>query len=481
MSMKFDDQFIITYNKASFNNILEKDKKCCKVLRFSSLYNLDEILLVISDLCSNDYPYLYFFAIEANCFGFCGKYSNTKPKIASTIEKFLLKFIKNRPVIMQLESKNENVKKIFYKDENIFEFLEINHENLHDFPNFYSLFINGGIKTIDDELLDKMIKKSNSSLSLRVLRTLNISADNIIKKIIFKCAASGTKNQLLASLDIAFEFNQHELYQDTINYLSKTYFLNSEIDEFEQSILLSAVENHNSEIVNFLLTIYKSLVTKLPIEHQIDISNIAFDTNQIEILWSLLECDFPFPDDFDSSSTNDERFQKIMDDRKKFHQWIEEKNFANMDDFIEDNPNLKMIYNVQNDSALHHALNSKNYDVYYYLKSYGLKGENLSFTQVARNEKEIENVQNMGVYQRRKNVMNAIPNEDNSVMILISKSFIHNQIMSDRAKWKYRSNIEKWFKEINRTDFGSKIFHVASQCEDLKIIFDFDNETVSVF
>lgn len=484
MSIGFNDQFIIEYNEGGLKTIPSRLKKCCKILKFSFDCSYDEILLCIAELCANDFPFLYHFIFGIKNIELYENGDKNLKKV-TTIEKFLIKFDKMRPMIMQIVSEDEITHKIFYKVENVYEFYEINHESynideLHHFPNFYSLYINGGVKIIDSEMIDKIIKKENSSLILRVLRTLNISDDSLIRKLILKCAATCSKNQLLAALDIAFEFKKHELNDDAIDYLENAFYV-SESDELEQSIILTAVESQNSEIVNFLLNNFKPLILKLPIGHQMDISNIAFDTNQIEILCNLIDCDFPFPDDFDASSINDKRLTKITNDRKNFHQWIEDKNFINMEDFIEDNYNLKMIYNIQNESALNHALNSKKFDVYYHLKSFGLQGENLSFEQVAENQKELKQVEITGLRQRRRNVLNALPNEDNAVMILITRCLIHNQIMSDKGKFKYRSNIEKWFKEINRTKFGSKIMHVVSQCEDLKIILDFENENVSLF
>lgn len=481
--MNLNENFIITYPKDGSKTIEIESRKSCKILKFPSEFTFDEFLIGITELNSKEFQYLFFFIFESQKFKFSGQSSNQKPEKVESLETFLLRFCKTRPMILQLVSKTENVTKLYYKDENVGEFFEINqqaHElqNVHQFPTFFSALMNKKIDKIDDELIEKLTKSGNSSLIVRLLRTLELSED-LNNKIIFKCAANGSKNQLLAALDVPFENGSDGLDLKVHNYLTNTFNLNSENNESQQSLLLIAIKNSNTEVLKFLTTSCKHLIKQLPYDHQVDISTTTFKANQFEVLCDLMQCDFPFPDDFESSDVKYPRLRKIIDEREAFHRWIEEENDKSMKIFIDKNQSMKIIYNTQNESALYNAMKLKKFKIFYYLKSLGFEGVCLnSYKEIASDDEELEVVKKSVAIQRRKNISNALPNVENSVMIMITKAFIHNQC--DETKLEYRKMIDKWFKDIYRTKIGCKLLDVAAQCQDLKIFFDFENETVRI-
>jgi len=483
--MNLNENFIITYPKEGTKFIGFESRKSCKILKFLSEFTFDEFLIGITELNSKEFQNLFFFIFESQKFKFCGQSSNQKPEKVESLETFLLRFCKIRPIILQLVSKTENVTKFYYKDENVGEFFEINqqaHElrNIHQFPTFFSALMNKKVDKIDDELIEKLTKIGNSSLIVRLLRTLDLSED-LNNKIIFKCAANGSKNQLLAALDVPFENGNDGLHLKAQNYLTNTFNHNSDNNENQQSLLLIAIENSNTKVLEFLTTSCKHLIKQLPYDHQVDISTAAFKANYFEVLCDLLQCDFPFPDDFESSDVNYARLRNVIDDREAFHRWIEEENIKSMEQFIESNQSMKIIYNTQNESALYNAMMLKKFKIFYYLKSLGFEGVCLnSYTEIASDDEELEVVKKSVEIQRRKNISNAVPNVENSVMIMVTKSLIHKQMISDKTELEYRQMIDKWFKGIYRTKIGSKLLDVASQCQDLKIFFDFENETVRI-
>ena len=44
----------------------------------------------------------------------------------------------------------------------------------------------------------------------------------------------------------------------------------------------------------------------------------------------------------------------------------------------------------------------------------------------------------------------------------------------------YRTKIKKWFEDLHRIPLCAKLLDAVSQCEDLKFIFDFESESVSI-
>jgi len=457
MATVFNKKFIIANAKKENEKITKEAKTCCKLLSFSSDYNYGEILLAIMDLKPNDYPNLYFFVFE-----------DESIENIEALQRFLIAFSNNRPLVIQVTSEDDDTSKFYYKEENHGTFLEINHEtmdlnNLDSFPASISKLMSGRIQSIDDEMIEGLISHQTSSLIWRVLRSLELPA-NFIEKMILKCTAKGTEDQLMNILDISFE------QKDIL----------TSINDIKLPVLLIAVQNKNERISKFLINSCKDLVMQLPYDQQIEISTVAYETNQLEILTDLLNCDFPFPKKFDSHAVTDLQLGNIIDSREDFFAWIVQGNIINIQQFIKHNSTLKNVYSASNCLALDYAFDCKRIKIFHYLKSLGFRGiKNHDFTSDVTTQKELQAVTDSQLYQRRKNVSNAVPNERNSVLIMSKKSYIHNHTISEETEAIYRKHIEKWFQDINKTKFGSKLLDAASQCNGLKLYFDFESDTVS--
>ena len=102
---KVDEKFILKFSKDSCQDISTEAKINCKILKFTSGWKLDDVLLTLSDLSLDEYPNLFIFIINNYNFEFYkGNFVQkklTRNKLLEKIRKSLTKF-ENRPLILQL-------------------------------------------------------------------------------------------------------------------------------------------------------------------------------------------------------------------------------------------------------------------------------------------------------------------------------------------------------------------------------------------
>jgi len=168
---------------------------------------------------------------------------------------------------------------------------------------------------------------------------------------------------------------------------------------------------------------------------------------------------------------------KIIAERVELKAAIEAKNYEKIDKFIIEIPRLKFIYNLNNNSALTEAINLKKFDVFYYLKSLGCRGEICEDVLQKLSQEEKEQAVKQATNQRKINVQKAQLNINNSVLLLSKRSLIHNYKVSKEEDLEYRKLIMKWFEDIRK--IAPELINVAAFCEHLKIIFDFESDSVS--
>ena len=217
------------------------------------------------------------------------------------------------------------------------------------------------------------------------------------------------------------------------------------------------------------------MIQQLPVEHQIRISSTAYNGNQLNVLCDLLEfSDFPFPGDFNIK--NCQRLQKIITDRIKFHEAIEEENYEEINDFIEKNLSLKFIYCPQNITAMKKAIDSQKYKIYYYLKSFGLCASEFSNLEEVLDKRELKKANADANIQKTESISEALRNAGKSVLILCTRALIHNRKVKKEDETKYHKNIKKWLEDVNK--IASIMLDVAASCDNLVIIFDFESKFV---
>jgi len=351
------EDVIIKLSNETRNNIHVKSQKCCKILKFSSEWNFDEVLSKISRLESQNYPKLFIFIVEAENFGFLESIKEKSAEKVKVLQENVLNFIKNRPMVLQLISLDENVTKLFYKDEYSEEIQEMKEQDeemtdFDDFPTFLWLYLREKIENFQNKMLEKFPKVKNSLLILRFLRILKFR-EKFFMRLIFKCSAEGSTSDILAIIDENFDENEEiqlKYFSDPHNFILT----------FE-----AAVARGNQEVKEFFV----KYCNKLPFYGKVKISSAAYNNNKMNTLCDLLEFwDFPFPNRYlDPVLITNVRLLNILKSRYIFLKDILVEDLPKIENFLRNNPNLKFAYDPKNQSAFCHALESKKFKSFSHL------------------------------------------------------------------------------------------------------------------
>jgi hypothetical protein len=209
----------------------------------------------------------------------------------------------------------------------------------------------------------------------------------------------------------------------------------------------------------------------------VKISTTAFELNCLDILCDLLEfSDFPFPQTFNSDN---QRLQRLVTDRTGFKDAIKSENFLVIINYINNNPNLKIIYNRCNKSALSEAIDTKNFKVYFYLKSLGFHATEFDSHEEVLSGEDLKIANKHYNEQKKVKVNDILGDVNNSVALLSARSFVNNRKINKQQEAECREKIRKWFEDISKIKFGTEMLNIAASCESLRIIFDFEGCTVS--
>ncbi|XP_070504130.1 uncharacterized protein [Chironomus tepperi] len=473
-SFKIDKKFILKIQKG-IRNVTKEVKNSCKVVHFSSELNIEKVLKTIDGLDPKDYPQLFIFVIDI-AFNVEGQKGPSK-KIAHMMQR-ISKFGSDRPLISQFASVYENVKEIQYKDENsaqfnAIKFIQDDHQEQSDSLSFLSNMLSHNFDLSEIEILNSLEDIQDRTLILRFLHALTLSKA-FYGDLVLSMAENGTKSEFLAALDVPFNSNGRMLSNRSQNFIAVEF--GDENPENDDSVLFRAVQNKNTEVIDYLITYWSHLIQLLPFNNQLKISTAAFETDQLDVLCDLLNiADFPFPDDFDADFVNHARLCEIIAARTNFKAAIKAEDFEKIDKFMDENLNLRLVYILNNKSALTHAIQAKKFKVFYYLKSLGFKDESCSdlLKELSKDEKE-EAIQS-AVNQRKSNVNKSLPNIYKSVHKLCMQSSIHNRRISKAQEAEYCQKIMKWYADIHKV--APLMLEVAS-CGQLKIIFDFESDYV---
>jgi hypothetical protein len=334
------------------------------------------------------------------------------------------------------------------------------------------MYLNGTVD-IKDILKKNLNRLENSSLILKFIRTLEVPVE-FEDELVLKCAAEGSIADLLAAA-VGFIDEKGTICGYELDYYLSCIFSST-------SVHLTAILHSNQIIIEFLIKKCTNIIQQLPFEHQVLISTTTFNTNKIGVLCDLLEvADFPFPENMNSKSIiEDLNLQRIIDERTKFHECIITEKNSEIKKFVENHPKLKYAYNLENKSALGNALDSKQYESFYFLKSLRFCDYQIeNFDDGSCDDDDKKKADRIASKQRKKNVKISKPNELNTVLILATRSLIYHRNKKNNAEDVQRKKIKEWFKDIYETEYGSKLLNAAVQCQELKIIFDFECKSVS--
>ncbi|XP_070508155.1 uncharacterized protein [Chironomus tepperi] len=282
----------------------------------------------------------------------------------------------------------------------------------------------------------------DSFLILRFLRTLNFN-EEFFTTLILKYAAIGSKADFQAAVDSPFEETDRKLSTESQRILS-TIFNGSSSDDDDaeassshsNSVLLTAVEHKNKDVISYLTFYWFNLIQKLPFDHQVRISTVAFETDQLDVLCDLLDyADFPFPEYFkyDENQVH-ERLHEIIKFRAELKTTMLEGHYEDLEDMIMKNSKLKIIYSINNNSLLQETVNANKLGLYYFLIIIGLKGDDCSDLIDNLSEKEKQQAMKKATKMRNDSFKCALPNSQQSVINLCIKSLIHNTTISKKLK-----------------------------------------------
>ncbi|XP_070504898.1 uncharacterized protein [Chironomus tepperi] len=482
--MEYNKEYIISYTKTEYENLNENQKLRCRVLKFTSEWTFVDLISEISYIYNKkQYKNLFVFIVE------CDDEITDKSDRFDVLESILIKFNKNRPLVLVLSSKNGNDSRVYYKNENQKLEIQPDVDNFDNCLPFFKFIKSDNAKNLQLKFLEKLPQIPGSSLILRLLRIFNFP-ENFYKELIQKCAIKGSVDDIVAALNIWLDNVEESMTNEAVKCLTEVSYIaqsdnvspddvnNINSHETETSILYLAVKNSKKDIVDFLTNHCMEWIQQLPYDHQLMISTTAFNTNQLDVVCKLLDCDYPFPNKLDVDAVTDINLKTIINARTNFHSAIKADDKKSVEIFIKSNPRLKFGFNTNNCTALYHALCCKKFEILYFLQSNGYGGVEFDdANEKLSDENDKEASTKAANNQRRDNAETSLPIESRNILLLETCSFILNKNISNPTKREYSNKIRSWYNDIYNTRFGSKLIDVAAQCNNLKIIFDFEDES----
>lgn len=468
-TLEIEKKFLVNYKNGI--NISDRLKSSCKILKFTSELGLKEVIHVIYALDCKQYPRLFIFIIETD--------DKVEQPNMEDLQQVLLKFSKLRPMLLQLTSDSQTDTSFFIKleDSEHFQKLEINVElfdeieSVADFQSFFSLFISKQLLVNFNRpsMIESFLKVS---LIMRFLSALNLG-NNFIDLAVsgFK---KGSKENFLAVIDAPFDDSGHSIFQNLTKYLTYTY----PYADSEQLGLQISIENENWDLINFLVEELGHVLFDVDYGNQLAMTTAAYQKGNIDLLYKLLElCEFPFPLGFKAEH---DKFEVIVKERDEFHNAIKQhKSLKEILDLAE-KINQKIVYNVNNESALYTALYTRRYDVYCMLMSIGFKGNDAQTEKETFSEKEKRKFEQIRESKQSQNIDAAEIDPQRSARVLAARSTIFNPQKCSHDKPEIdRKKIKDYFMEISKREEVKPIFDVCAQDEGLSIVFDMKSDMVS--
>lgn len=472
---------LLVCEKSNYSNSTKNEKEKCKILKYSSEWTFEEVTREIDRLDPKTYKNLFVLVIEIqneNLFKTVKQDRITKRCIKKgkrSLLTSLLNFCSGRPMIVQLTSVIQKETKFYFKSQNVDElgkniFKDIEYqseftEEIKDFPSFFRAFLNKKAIDFKDMMINNLMKIENYSLILRFLRTLRDveNIDELFVEISLICLIDGLKEYFIAACDLPF--------------------CNEKNTTAPQIILTNSTENETTDVPEesnqikyFLNQNYKILVN-LSFSQKVHISTAA--SNQQELLYLLLEiCDFPFPNNFDNTTVSNANLLRIIEERIYFHKIIDDDKSDDMSEEISDHsnqvfqdylkayPHHKYVFDLNNNTAFYRAFHFRKMKLLHKLRNSGFKATEYDEYQRIHQE-------------TLHNIKSAIPSDFNTVLKLLTKTRIHNKDIGEDIARQYWEQIRIWLLQIYEIKEFREQLDTVAECEPLKIIFDFEYESVS--
>ncbi|KAL7047983.1 hypothetical protein ACKWTF_003168 [Chironomus riparius] len=226
------------------------------------------------------------------------------------------------------------------------------------------------------------------------------------------------------------------------------------------------VEHKNEENLNAIECASSIFVD--PIDH---ISKYKKD----QIILKLLKSNSKYPENvgFDKNKTSKE-VRDFIQFCEEIHNDVDEYNVESIKAKIKKEPNLKFIFNKNNQSLLSHAVQSQSLEIRKLLISMGL--------DIATNEsfEEIYEELDINYCKELRNQSKKFAKSDpkSYLSVLKLKSEIGFNDSESNTRWKY---VEDAFKLIDSNETCSKILKVAAIWKNTKIFFNFKDFKGTVY
>lgn len=486
-NIELDDfNCFLEFPKDNNKNIDDEAKRNCKILKFVSVWSIDEILTHIKELDPMIYQHLFIVIVEIESLNFMTHKKRTvNSKGIQTNEqklrKVLEKFSENRPMILQITFINEAVSKYYFKNWKMRKFQKIRNNSTNfqiftDFPSFFWIFHNFFHENFEksmEMILNLLPNVKHSSLIYRFLTAFDMDEDFFLR-LMLGCARNGSKNDIMAIMNFPLYDKIEELNPQIEDFFAK-------VDDIKKSFLGNSIENKNKDAHDFIIKCCAKMIGKFPYSFQVAISTTAFQNKQFDYLCDLIDfCDFPFPKDSDVNAVTHDRLKNLIEERNVFNEDIKKNNAEKIDKFIKEHASLKFIYNLANSSALHQAISAKQIQLLYRLESLGLiSPEYHDYCKTSANKNGASSAKRLAIIKRKRNVESACKNSMNTVLALSMCSFIHaTKNISVDTEAEYRNFIHKWLNNIYNDADNKPHLDLVAQCENLKMVFDFQSDEV---
>ena len=284
---------------------------------------------------------------------------------------------KLKPLIIKLYDEKSKRCCIFYKnnDDNQFKICDLNEleekikkvtTNTLDFKLLLQIFSWGELvsfkdpilnyklnieREFEDELLIELSVKADDGLIVRFLNFCFEKTQNkdLLRKVL------NLPNTNSASLNLNIMDNDQESYLEP----GREEQLMAEFKN-NKNFPITAVKNENDEAFNYIIKLNPFGLTLKDAEMA---SNAAINSKKYDKLLTLLKHDFPFPKNFKSilDNTDDETLEKLRelhDERKKFHEAIDRRDWKEAQTFVQQHPETCIGYSPENVSAKLAAFNA---------------------------------------------------------------------------------------------------------------------------
>lgn len=239
----------------------------------------------------------------------------------------------------------------------------------------------------------------------------------------------------------------------------------------ENKFLMCAVQWSKNEIVKFLLE--NNCNVKAVDDSIYSAADCALKNRNYDVLLDLLLADSPFPENFQLSHIqrfqNRSIFEELMTSIEMFHENIRENRIKEIRKFMDEYPKMKHVYTSNNQCALTTALTAKRFDIYSFLRSEGFSEgidgkcrETLKILKIS--EREEIKIENRKYFEC---------SDSKHLQKLIARSFLGFGSCQENF-----NRIKKYFIALNKIPEVQPILKVVSKASKLKIVFDFNRNSV---